>query len=104
MLLLARDRVSTQRDLIRQTGSDKAGMTRTVEDLEGLGLLERTRSPRDKRVANIVLTESGWAVFHDARQRADGAAQQLFEGFSTEELEDLAATLDRFTQRTDNAD
>ena len=36
MLLIDRDGVSTQRDLIRQTGSDKAGMVRTVEDLESL--------------------------------------------------------------------
>lgn len=95
LLVLARDEVSTQRDLIRQTGSDKAGMARTVDDLARLGLLRRTPSPDDRRVALLRLTDLGRSTFGDARARADGAADRLFAGFEDAELATLARLLAR---------
>ncbi|MFL6126780.1 MarR family winged helix-turn-helix transcriptional regulator, partial [Actinophytocola sp.] len=73
LLLIERDGVSTQRDLIRETGSDKAGMVRTVEDLENLGYLSRTRSTTDKRVTELVLTEAGRTAFESAKRLAGAA-------------------------------
>lgn len=96
MMILSRDGVSTQRDLIRQTHSDKAGMVRTVEDLEGLGYLTRTQSATDKRVANLTLTERGDAAFETARRLAAGAAGELFGSFTDDELETLEALLTKF--------
>ena len=96
MLLLRRDGVSTQRDLIRQTGSDKAGMVRTVEDLEKLGYVSRTRSVRDRRVSELTLTESGGTTFDTAQRLAGGVAEGLFGGFTSEELHTLEELLTRF--------
>jgi DNA-binding MarR family transcriptional regulator len=96
MMLLCRDGVSTQRDLIRQTGSDKAGMVRTVEDLETLGYLTRSRSTSDKRVANLALTEKGRDAFDSAQRLASGAAEELFESFTPAELETLESLLTKF--------
>jgi DNA-binding MarR family transcriptional regulator len=96
LLLIARDGVSTQRDLIRETGSDKAGMVRTVEDLENLGYLSRTRSPTDKRVSELVLTEAGQAAFEKARAVAGATGRALFDSFTQAELETLEALLARF--------
>ncbi|MET7326660.1 MarR family transcriptional regulator [Nonomuraea sp. NPDC005650] len=96
MMLLRRDGVSTQRDLIRQTGSDKAGMVRTVEDLETLGYLSRARSTTDKRVANLSLTDKGIDAFDTAQRLAADAAEDLFGSFTDAELETLQALLTRF--------
>jgi DNA-binding MarR family transcriptional regulator len=96
MMILRRDGVSTQRDLIRQTGSDKAGMVRTVADLETLGYLARTQSASDKRVANLTLTDEGIDAFDTAQRLAAGAAAELFESFTDVELETLEALLTRF--------
>jgi DNA-binding MarR family transcriptional regulator len=96
MTLLRRDGVSTQRDLIRQTGSDKAGMVRTVEDLEALGYLTRTQSASDKRVANLSLTDKGIDAFDAAQRLAAGAAEDLFGAFTHAELEALEALLTKF--------
>ena len=96
MMLLHRDGTSTQRDLIRQTGSDKAGMTRTVEDLENLGYLSRTRSASDKRVADLRLTSDGIEAFGTAQSLAVGAAEELFGSFTSAELETLENLLTRF--------
>jgi MarR family transcriptional regulator, lower aerobic nicotinate degradation pathway regulator len=96
LLLLHRDDVSTQRDLIRQTGSDKAGMVRTVEDLDKLGYLSRTRSTSDRRVADLRLTDQGRDAFHTAQRLAAAAADDLFGSFTQTELEALEALLTKF--------
>ncbi|WP_454856027.1 MarR family winged helix-turn-helix transcriptional regulator [Promicromonospora soli] len=96
LLLIDRDGVSTQRDLIRETGSDKAGMARTVEDLEKHGYLSRTPSRADKRLAELTLTEAGRAVFTTARRQAGKTAHELFGMFSPAELETLEDLLTRF--------
>lgn len=96
MMLLRRDGTSTQKDLIRQTSSDKAGMTRTVEDLENLGYLNRTQSDTDKRVADLRLTRSGIEAFETAQDLAVGAAEELFGSFTAAELETLETLLNRF--------
>ncbi|GAB3435507.1 MarR family winged helix-turn-helix transcriptional regulator [Flindersiella endophytica] len=96
LLLIHRDGVSTQRDLIQETGSDKAGMVRTVEDLEKLGYLTRTRSTTDKRVADLTLTRAGEEAFATARQLAGKTARELFGMFSAAEIEKLEELLTRF--------
>jgi DNA-binding MarR family transcriptional regulator len=98
LLLIDRDGVSTQRDLIQETGSDKAGMVRTVEDLEKLGYLSRTRSRTDKRVAELRLTPAGEEAFATARAVAGKAARELFGMFSPAELETLEELLSRFVE------
>lgn len=102
LLLLDRDGVSTQRDLIRQTGSDKAGMTRTVEDLESLGIVRRSPSPSDRRIALIEMTAKGRVTFDTARRAAAAAAEDLFAGFEDAELEHLAALLSRIGRNDDS--
>jgi DNA-binding MarR family transcriptional regulator len=96
LLLIDRDGVSIQRDLIQETGSDKAGMVRTVEDLENLGYLSRERSTTDKRVSELTLTEAGHAVFEKAKRLAGIAGRELFEPFTEAELDTLEDLLARF--------
>ena len=96
MMLLHRAVVSSQRDLIKQTGSDKAGMVRTVEDLERLGYLTRAPSPQDRRLSEITLTDRGVEAFDTARRLAAGAAEELFAAFSSTELATLEELLTKF--------
>ena len=95
LLQLARDEVSTQRDLIALTGSDKAGMTCTVEDLEGLGYIVRTPSAADRRVAEIRLTAPGRAAFGEAVGIAGRVGDTLFGAFSDAELAVVESVLAR---------
>jgi DNA-binding MarR family transcriptional regulator len=95
MLLLDRDGVSTQRDLIRETGSDKAGMVRTVDDLEGRGWIARKPSPHDRRVADITLTTKGKAALRDGRESTQKPAGELFGDFTRAELVSLEGFLGR---------
>jgi DNA-binding MarR family transcriptional regulator len=104
MMLLRRDGISTQRDLIRQTGSDKAGMVRTVEDLEKLGYLRRTQSTSDKRVSDLTLTSKGSTAFETAHSLAASAAHELFANFTPAELATLEALLTRFVAPAERGD
>lgn len=98
MLSLNRDGVSSQRRLIRQLGSDKAGMVRTVDDLEALGYLKRTQSSTDRRVSDLSLTPKGKRAFRDANTQALSAADHLFQAFTQTELEVLEDLLSRFVR------
>ena len=95
LLLLDRDGSSTQRDLIVQTGGDKAGMARTVADLEAAGLLGREVDDGDRRVVHLRLTDDGRARFHDARRLAAGVGERLAHDLDDAELAQLVALLRR---------
>ena len=96
LMIIDRDGYSTQRDLIRETGSDKAGMVRTVEDLEGRGYLSRTRSTTDRRVSELTLTAAGRAAFETAKRQAGAVVRDLVAPFTQAELDTLEALLTRF--------
>ena len=96
LLILDRDGMSTQRDLIRETHGDKAGMARTIADLDTLGYLDRSRSSTDRRVDNLALSDAGTAAFQAARGLARGAGERLFAAFSDDELDTLAGLLQKF--------
>jgi DNA-binding MarR family transcriptional regulator len=98
LLLLAQVETSTQRDLIRRTGSDKAGMARTIADLREQGLIDLETSQADRRVIHLALNDTGRRVFDDARRRASGAATELFARFDDDEIATLTALLGRFVE------
>lgn len=104
MMLLRPNGVSIQRDLIRQTDSDKAGMVRAVEDLENLGDLRRSQFVRDKRVADLNLTDMGVEAFDSAQRLVSSAAEELFGSFTPAELETLETLLTRFVSASERED
>jgi DNA-binding MarR family transcriptional regulator len=85
MLLMRRDGVSTQKDLVARLISDKTAMVRLVDDLERLGCLTRTPSTRDRRMSHLRLTDEGVALFRTAERRAQRVVDDLFGVLSAEE-------------------
>jgi DNA-binding MarR family transcriptional regulator len=104
LLQISRDGVSTQRDLIGATGSDKAGMTRTVEDLESHGYISRRPSPADRRIAEIRLTARGREAFAEASSIASSVAEGLFGSGNDAELAIVESVLRRLVADKDPAD
>ncbi len=78
MLIVLVDRGPTvQRDLAAETGSDKAGIMRIVDDLESKGLAVRKPVPGDRRARAVEITPRGIELFDAAhvwrhRVRASG--------------------------------
>jgi DNA-binding MarR family transcriptional regulator len=95
MMLLARDGTSTQKQLLADLGSDKAGMVRTVDELDRRGLVRRVQSRHDRRLYHLSLTDAGRATFAAARKLADVAAQDIFVGLTADERAALADLLSR---------
>jgi DNA-binding MarR family transcriptional regulator len=59
LLLLDQRKAQTAAELSRCLGVDTSTTTRMLDRLEAKGLLERQRSAEDRRIINLVLTETG---------------------------------------------
>jgi DNA-binding MarR family transcriptional regulator len=95
-MLVGRDGASTQRELIQQTGSDKAGMARTVELLTVRGYLDQRPSATDRRVVELRLTPAGREAFVRGRALVDAEMATLFAELEDDEIATLEALLTRF--------
>jgi MarR family transcriptional regulator, lower aerobic nicotinate degradation pathway regulator len=82
----------TQRDLVEQTGHDKASIVRIVDDLERLGLASRELVPGDRRLRAVTMTDLGRDVFdraHDAARPVAAAATGALSDADRQQLERL---------------
>lgn len=95
LLMLERHGVSTQKDLIAALGSDKAGMVRTVDDLDRRGFLERSQSALDRRVYDLTLTDEGRAALTEAQRLSADAIGAVFGDLDAAQVADLSALLSR---------
>jgi DNA-binding MarR family transcriptional regulator len=85
------------RDVVAQTPMDKMAVSRAVASLEGKGLLAR-RKAKDRRVAEIEMTQGGRAVFARVAAIARAYEARAFGALSAAERETLFALLDRLEQ------
>jgi MarR family transcriptional regulator, organic hydroperoxide resistance regulator len=72
-----------------------ATVTQMLDSLTEMGLLERTRSERDRRVVNCTLTRRGRELLTERRARLEQRWQKELAQFSTQDLATAAAVLDR---------
>lgn len=95
LMILDRDGTSTQRDLLAQTGGDKAGIARTVADLESGGLVARDVDAVDRRVVHLRLTTLGRTQFQSARRLAAAVGDELVRDLDDAEVAQLISLLQR---------
>jgi DNA-binding MarR family transcriptional regulator len=72
-----------------------ATVTQMLDSLVAMGLVERKRSERDRRIVTCSLTPSGERVVAARRKRYEGRWNAALAEFSTRELATAAAVLDR---------
>jgi MarR family transcriptional regulator, lower aerobic nicotinate degradation pathway regulator len=90
----------SQRALGRRLRIDKSPMVGLIDDLERLGLAERRRSPSDRRVQAIHLTDEGARVLRErVEPLADQENERTFGALDDDERETLHALLLRLVQR-----
>ena len=68
----------SQRALGRRLRIDKSPLVGVIDDLERGGYAERRRSPRDRRIQEIHLTETGRHVLRRAERLADRENEHAF--------------------------
>lgn len=82
---------------------DPSTISRQIDQLVKLGLVERRADPEDGRATLLAATEEGLVLHRTMRRRRDRATAQLLTSWSTDEVRTLAHLLSRFTADiTDN--
>lgn len=71
----------------------KAQMTRLIDKLSALNMVERKTDIADRRTVNITLTAQGSIFLEEHKSRLVRTAMETMSRLTDEELEDLADTL-----------
>ena len=77
LLLIDQNPGLTQTALSRASGRDKSTLTPALDDLERRGLVERRRSPKDRRVRALCLTGGGRSLLRELTRHAVAHDRQL---------------------------
>jgi DNA-binding MarR family transcriptional regulator len=84
---------STQQELVGRSMIDASSMVAVLDELEGMGLVERRRHPDDRRKHAVYLTARGRRTLARARVVAMATAQETFAPLNATELETLRLLL-----------
>lgn len=85
----------TQIELATRMAIDRTAMVYLLDELEDQALVERVRSPRDRRAFLIHLTESGREAQRRAAAALDGVAETLLTPLAAAERRQLVDLLAR---------
>src|SRR6201997_5312052 len=83
------DSAKSASDLCKGISYDAGAMTRMIDRLESKGLIRRSRSPDDRRLVHLELTEEGRAAYPRMRELSLGVANRFLRGFSKTEARQL---------------
>lgn len=89
-------------DLARTGGYDKGTATKAVQKLVDQGYVECVMDETDKRVRHLHVTPSGIPVVERLYEIRNGWKEQLLEGISQEEEEEILAILEKMAQSSCN--
>lgn len=80
-------------DLAERVGLSPSGITRLLNPLVKIGLVEKESNPRDARVSLVALSDSGKQIFEDARTSFSAASKLMFEPLDTAQTRELSDLL-----------
>ena len=86
LIRIDREGTTTAGDLANAAGLNPASVTAMLDQLEGSGIVKRTRSDADGRVVLVSLTELGEEKLQAIRMRWDEVWNSEFEGVPGEDL------------------
>jgi len=92
---------STQSDLARHSGRDKAQLARLIKGLRDMGLLTSVADENDRRNVKLTLTAHGQAVLSALHQQGKKLTTKALHGLTGEEQSQLMALLTRVHNNLD---
>jgi DNA-binding MarR family transcriptional regulator len=92
----------TQSELTERLHRSPSAITKTVQRMEKAGFAKRHTDDRDERVSRVYLTDAGREIRPAAEAVWNQLDQQLFAGFSPEELASFADFLTRVCDNITN--
>lgn len=91
----------TQSALTQRLGIQPGSASEVLLKLEAAGLIARTCSERDKRTADVCLTEAGSVEAEKAAEKRRARHEQMFSVLTQEEKETLLKLLERINAHWD---
>lgn len=92
---IAREGLHSQVALAARVGMDPAGTSRSLDELERLGLVKRERDASDRRRVSVTLTAKGRRWYDRARDQVMRELEPLFAPLSPREASTLEGLLSR---------
>ena len=89
---------ATQADLARAVGVRQPTLTHHLDALQRSGFVTRRRSPADRRVQHVELTEGGRQLFVRLRRVASAFDGRLRAGLSSADVVDLQRLLESLAE------
>ena len=74
-------------------------MTRMIDRLEGKGLIRRNRSPQDRRLVYLEMTDEGRAAYPRMRESRWRSPNRFLRGFTKAEARQLESLLNRMLEK-----
>jgi DNA-binding MarR family transcriptional regulator len=93
--LAGRECATSASELCKGISYDAGAMTRMLDRLEAKGLVRRTRSPDDRRLVNLELTEAGQAAYPRIREVSMRVLNHSLRDFTQDEARMLESLLQR---------
>jgi DNA-binding MarR family transcriptional regulator len=93
--LAGREGATSASELCKGISYDAGAMTRMLDRLEAKGLVRRTRSPDDRRLVNLELTQAGKAAYPRLREISMRVLNHSLRDFSVDEAQQLEGMLRR---------
>ena len=93
MAILAAEGVHTQRELGEKLQIDRSTMVTLVDDLEGMGLVERRRDREDRRRYGLTLTDAGRERLAEADSLVEGVQETVLAPLDEGQRRELHALL-----------
>lgn len=95
LMALLRLESASQKELAVECLLDVTTMSRTLDRLQNMGLVERRRDPMSRRTFRVSLTEEGKKLAKKVTEEFYRIDEAICMGFSDEELEKLLSQLER---------
>ncbi|WNI22031.1 MarR family winged helix-turn-helix transcriptional regulator [Streptomyces sp. ITFR-16] len=95
LVALAGGEPPSQLALAKEVSLDRTVMTYLLDDLEAHGLISRRPDPRDRRVRQVLLTDTGRARLEKARHGLAAAEARLLVDLGDQDAEQLRTLLSR---------
>ena len=89
--------------LSRKLGLDTSTLTRNIQKLEKMGLVERSADPYDKRIQNTALTQGGGALVKKIESLLLETSQLILDHIDLEDQEHITTVLEKLVWSMDCA-
>jgi DNA-binding MarR family transcriptional regulator len=91
----------SQQELGGRLGLDPSGLVGAIDELEGMGLVERRRDPADRRRYALGLTAEGTATLRRGRRAVSDSARELLGALDDGEVGTLVELLGKVAAARD---